>query len=106
MQAKIVYITCPDLDTAREIGRAMVEAKLAACANILPAMESIYFWKETLQTDHEAVLLLKTTAEAVPQLVARVADLHPYDLPAIVALPIEQGYPPYLDWIFREINPE
>lgn len=102
MSAMFVYVTAEDAETARRIGRAVVEARLAACANVLDGMDSIYWWEGTVQEAREAVLILKTTAERFDALAARVRALHPYDLPCIVALPVVAGHAPYLDWIARE----
>jgi len=99
MDLRFVYITCKDRDEARRIGRDLVESRLAACANILDGMNSFYYWEDQLQDDHEAVLIAKTRAERMDDLVARVCELHSYDLPCVVGLPIADGNPDYLRWV-------
>ena len=89
-----VYMTTSSLDQARVIGRRLVEARLAACANILPGMESIYHWQGKIETAQETVLIAKTRAVLVDQLTAMVKQLHSYDCPCVVALPITAGIRP------------
>jgi periplasmic divalent cation tolerance protein len=102
--AIFVYVTAPDLDTADRIGTALVEERLAACANLLPGMRSIYRWQGAVERADETVLLLKTQRSRFDALESRVRALHPYDTPCIVALPIAQGSAPYLDWIESETS--
>lgn len=97
-----VYVTAGDTDEARRIGRAAVEARLAACANVLAGMRSIYWWEGKLTESEEAVLVLKTTEDRLEALIARVKDLHSYDCPCIEALPVTAGYQPFLDWVAQE----
>jgi periplasmic divalent cation tolerance protein len=98
----VVYATTADEGEARRIGRAVVEARLAACANILPGMRSLYWWQGKLEEGQEAVLILKTTEERLPALLTRVKELHSYDCPCIEALPVVGGHAPYLDWVAQE----
>jgi periplasmic divalent cation tolerance protein len=84
---------------ARNIGKALVVSRLAACVNILDNMQSIYRWEEKIQEDSEVVLIAKTTEARVPRLIDKVKSLHSYDCPCIVSLPVIDGYPPFLDWI-------
>ncbi|MEO5338033.1 MAG: divalent-cation tolerance protein CutA [Magnetospirillum sp. WYHS-4] len=102
MAATLVYITAPGRDEAARIGRAVVEARLAACANVIPGMTSFYWWQGALQEDQEAVLILKTRPDLVDALTAKVKELHGYQVPCVVALPIEKGNPDFLDWINEE----
>ena len=99
MSACFVYITAPDKAAARDIGRALVDARLAACANILDGMTSIYRWQGKIQEDNEAVLIAKTRADLVPALTEKVRALHRYECPCIVALPVVGGSQAFLDWI-------
>jgi periplasmic divalent cation tolerance protein len=99
-----VYMTTSSLDQARVIGRRLVEARLAACANILPGMESIYHWQGKIETALETVLIAKTRAVLVDQLTAMVKELHTYDCPCVVALPITAGNPAYLRWLGQETS--
>jgi periplasmic divalent cation tolerance protein len=105
MDLRFVYITCKDRDEARRIGRDLVEQRLAACANVLAGMNSFYWWQDQLQDDEEAVLIAKTRADRMEDLVARVRALHSYDLPCVVGLPIADGNPDYLQWIRDETGP-
>jgi periplasmic divalent cation tolerance protein len=84
---------------AQKIGKALVESRLAACVNILDNMQSIYRWEEKIQEDSEVVLIAKTTQSLVSQLIDKVKSMHSYDCPCIVSLPVQDGYPPFLDWI-------
>ncbi len=97
-----VYVTCATLDEARKIGRALVESRLAACANILPGIESIYWWEGRVQADNEVALIVKTQAELLDAVIAKVRSLHSYTCPCVVAWPIAAGHPAYLDWVARE----
>lgn len=98
----MLYITAGSRDEAKKIGRALVEARLAACANVIDGMESVYWWQGELTEDREAVLIVKTRADLVAAVTARVKALHSYTVPCVVALPILDGNPDYLDWIGQE----
>jgi periplasmic divalent cation tolerance protein len=102
MNAVLVYVTAPNRDEALRIGRTVVTEGLAACANILDGMTSIFRWHGEVQQESEAVLLLKTRAELALQVVQRVQELHPYDVPAILVLPIVAGSTLFLSWIDEE----
>lgn len=104
MESVLVYITTPDVEQARRIGRYLVEKRLAACVNILPVMESLYWWDGSVQNDREAVLLAKTTAAAVEELRAAVVELHPYEVPCIVAIDMVAGHEPFLRWIHAQVT--
>ncbi len=95
----LVYITCSNLEEAKAIGKAVVEEKLAACANCISSMESIYIWKDKLQEDKEAILILKTTSQRIEELTKRVKDLHSYENPCVIYYKLEGGSKDYLDWI-------
>ena len=98
----LLYITAGSPEEARTVGRALVEARLAACANILPGMTSLYWWNDAVQEDSEAVLIVKTRKALVDRVVERVKEVHSYDCPCVVALPIEAGNPAFLQWIEDE----
>ncbi len=98
MQYCSIYITAGDEDEARRIGRILVEEKLAACVNILP-IKSIYRWEENIAEDSEVTMFVKTRAELADQVIERVKELHSYEVPCIVSLPIIKGNPDYLKWI-------
>lgn len=98
----IVYITTRDRDEAWTIGRMLVERRLAACANVVPAVDSIYWWDGRLVEDREALLLVKTSRERLEELIAAVVDAHSYEVPAVLAIDVAQGNPRYLAWLLRE----
>lgn len=97
-----VYVTTADEAEARAIGRAAVEARLAACANIIPGMKSFYWWQGALEEGAECVVIFKTRSDLVDALTAKIKALHSYDCPCVVALPIQGGNPDYLAWIDSE----
>ncbi len=98
----LVEVTTSGEEESKCIGRQVVEERLAACANIIPSVTSFYWWKGALEEDSESILLLKTTVENVEKLILRVHELHSYDNPAIISLPIKTGSKSYLDWIRDE----
>lgn len=99
----LVLVNAPP-DRAPALARALVERRLAACVNVVPAIKSFYFWDGALQEDEESTLLIKTRTALVPELTAAVRALHPYTVPEVVALPIDgrQGNPDYLAWVRAE----
>lgn len=99
-----LYATAPDAATARRIGEALVEARLAACVNILGAATSIYRWKGAVETAEETVFLVKTTADAAGQARNLILGLHPYETPAVAAIGIEEAgsNPTFLQWVSAE----
>ncbi len=97
----MAYVTCPTLEEARRIGAALVEDHLAACVN-LRAHEAIYRWEGVVETAPEYALIAKTTRAAFPRLHARVLTLHSAALPCIVAIPITDGHPAFMDWVTAE----
>ncbi len=100
-----MYVTTDGAEQARRIGRALVTERLAACANVLPGMQSIYEWKGELCEAEEAVLVLKTRSELVEKATARVLELHSYECPAVVALPIAGGSAAFAEWIREQSGP-
>jgi periplasmic divalent cation tolerance protein len=95
----IVLSTFGSVEEARQTGRTLVEERLAACVNLLPAVESIYRWKDAVQTSAETLALIKTTIARYARLEARLLELHSYEVPEIVALPLSDGSLPYLRWV-------
>ncbi len=95
----LVVSTCPDAETAQRIGYTLVCEKLAACANILPQIRSIYRWKGNIEDASEVLVLFKTTAETYARFEQRLKELHPYDVPEIIAVPLARGLPDYLAWV-------
>jgi periplasmic divalent cation tolerance protein len=98
-QFQIILCTCPDKDTAEKIAHLLVKDKLAACVNILPGLTSIYLWHERLESAQEHLLLIKANKASYPAVEKSIKKHHPYELPEIIAVPIENGSPEYLHWI-------
>ena len=99
MNTKLVYVTAPSHDEAVRIAETVVTERLAACANILNGILSIFHWEGKLCREDEAVLILKTTEEKTAALTMRIKELHSYECPCVVVLPIEGGNPAFLNWI-------
>ena len=102
MSTLLVFTNLPDRAAAERIADALIEQRLAACVNILAPCRSVYRWKDALQHDDEHPLLVKTTSERYAALEAAIRAAHPYELPEIVALPVERGLPAYLEWVAAE----
>ena len=99
-QSLVVFVTCASASEARRIASAVVESRLAACANLLPGpVESVYRWKGGVERARERLLLIKTTRAKFPALRDKIRRLHSYELPEIIAIPIAVGLPAYLAWI-------
>jgi periplasmic divalent cation tolerance protein len=101
IDALVVLVTVPNAETADAIGEALVGERLAACVNVVGGVRSIYRWKGAVERDQELLCICKTTRAQFEGLRARVVELHPYELPEVIALPIERGHAPYLEWITR-----
>jgi periplasmic divalent cation tolerance protein len=101
-----VLSTAPDAEIAERIGTVLVEEGLAACANILDGVTSIYRWKGSVEREREALMVFKTTSETVERLRLRLVELHPYDVPEVVALGVQDGHEPYLDWVRSVVGPD
>ena len=104
-RAVFVYTTWPSTVEAETAGRAIVERRLAACVNILPAMISLYWWEGKLERGEEAVMIIKTRASLSAQVSAAVKDMHSYETPAILVLPVESVEQTYLAWLLGETAP-
>ena len=103
MQTTLLVLTnCPDEESANAIALALVEERLAACVNILPRVQSVYRWQGAVESATEIPLFIKSTATNYPALEAAIRNRHPYQVPEIIALPVECGLPAYLDWIASE----
>ena len=98
----LVFCTVPDTETAQRLARTLVEERLAACVNILPGVVSVYRWQGALQQEGELLLICKTTAATYAALEARLRELHPYELPEILALEPAHALAAYADWVTRE----
>jgi periplasmic divalent cation tolerance protein len=95
----LVYCTCPDRIVAGKLAAALVERGLAACVNILPGVESVYRWQGKIERDDEILLLIKSDTAHFSALEDTISNLHPYEVPEILAVPVEAGHQPYLEWI-------
>lgn len=105
MSAIFIYVTAPSGIEAKKIADAVVTDRLAACANIIPGMRSVYHWEGKIVEQDETVVIFKTRATLFQAVEARVKELHKYSAPCIVALPVEAGSQPYIDWIMAETKP-
>jgi periplasmic divalent cation tolerance protein len=95
----ITLCTCPNQESAEEIASSLVEQGVAACINIIPKLTSIYKWQGKLEKDSEALMLIKTDQSRYQDLEQALTTLHPYELPEIIAVPVEQGLTGYLNWV-------
>jgi periplasmic divalent cation tolerance protein len=102
MSTLLVLTNLPDRAAAERLAGVLIEKRLAACVNILAPCLSVYRWKNDLQRDEEHPMLIKTTSECYPALEEAIRAGHPYELPEIIAVPIERGLPAYLDWVAAE----
>ncbi|NDV20187.1 divalent cation tolerance protein CutA [Pseudodesulfovibrio sp. JC047] len=102
MAASFVYMTCSTMVEAENIATILVERRLVACANIMEGMKSIYWWEGAVHRAEEAVLVVKTRSDLVPELTEAVKAMHEYAVPCIVAMPIHDGNPDFLQWIQAE----
>jgi periplasmic divalent cation tolerance protein len=99
----LVFTTWPSVEMAREAARMVVEEGLAACANLVPAIESIYRWEGKVETAGEVLVIFKTTRARYAEIEARIQALHPYEVPEIVGLRVEAGLPGYLRWVAESL---
>jgi len=102
----IALCTCPDAAVGARIAEALVGEGLAACVNTLPGITSVYLWKGEVQRDSEVLLLIKTTQARLPELTGRVRQLHPYELPEVIAVPVSGGLPDYIQWVISCTSPD
>jgi periplasmic divalent cation tolerance protein len=99
MTYQLLLNTCPDQQSAEKIARILIEKKLAACVNILPGLCSVYPWKDQIETAQEHLLIIKTRKDQYHNVETNILSNHPYELPEIIAVSIDQGLPEYLQWI-------
>jgi periplasmic divalent cation tolerance protein len=105
-EALVVLVTAPSEDVAKEIGRRLVDERLAACVNVVPGVTSIYRWEGARQEAPESLLVIKTRSARYADLERRVLDLHPYSVPEVVAVPVETGAAAYLRWVCDSVPAE
>lgn len=94
----VVLVTCPP-DKAQAMAARLVEDRVAACVNVVPSLQSIYRWKDEVQSEGEALLIVKTARDRFDDLKQAVLKLHPYELPEVIAVTVDQGHAPYLEWV-------
>jgi periplasmic divalent cation tolerance protein len=102
----IAYCTCPDQPSAERIAGALIDRRLAACVNLLPGVRSFFRWEGQVEDEREELLLIKTTEDRMPALRDAIAELHPYDVPELIAVRIADGLAPYTDWVREESTGE
>jgi periplasmic divalent cation tolerance protein len=100
----VVLVTAKDSVEAKQIGELLIKEKLAACVNVIPGVNSTYWWKGKIESSNEALLLLKTSREKLDDLIDRVKELHSYETPEVLALPVEKGSPDYLKWLEESLR--
>ena len=100
----MAIVTAPSLDVAERLVTAIVEERLAACGNIVPGVTSIYHWNGALQRDSEVLIIFKTTRAVLARLMARVEEIHPYDVPEVLALPVAAGLEAYTTWVAASVH--
>jgi len=101
-----VYITASGKEEAERISEALIRERLVACTNIIDDMSALFWWEGGVQSEKEVVLIAKTRADAFDRLTGRVKELHSYDCPCVIGMPIATGNPDYLAWIDEEVRPE
>ena len=99
----VVFVTAPDQDQARNIADAVLNARLAACVNIVPQLRSLYWWEGKIQDDTEVLCIMKTTRDKFAALAEAVRAAHSYEVPEIIPLPIVDGHEPYMKWIHENV---
>lgn len=95
----VVLTTCPTPESAERIARSVVEARLAACVNVIPGLRSYYVWQGQMEIGDEVLLVIKSRVELFDALQSMITSQHPYELPEVLAVPISTGFPPYLAWL-------
>lgn len=100
----LVLTTLPTADAGERLARQLVDERLIACANLVPGLTSVFRWKGEVQTDAEVLMLMKTPTARVERLFARVAELHPYEVPELLALPVAVGLDAYCRWVAAEVS--
>jgi periplasmic divalent cation tolerance protein len=106
MPALLVTCACPDRDVAERLANALVEARLAACVQVLPGVASVYRWQGAIERADEVLLLAKTWDDRLDALVATLRARHPYEVPEIMAVPAAGGLVAYLDWVREQTRPD
>lgn len=105
MSVLVVYVTCPSVRSADRVSRELVRERLAACVNQVPLRMSVFRWKGKIERAREILLVIKTRRDALKRLVEKVRELHPYEVPEVIATRVEGGLAAYLDWVRKEVHP-
>ena len=103
-KALIVLCTCPDQDSAERLANHLIKNRLAACVNITPPVKSVYRWQGEIETADEVMLFIKTGTSSYDELEQTILSLHPYELPEVIAVPVDKGQQNYLGWITQCTN--
>ena len=104
METRFIYMTASDMAEAKAISRALLEKRLVACVNLIEGMKAMYWWKGQIEEGQEVVIIGKTLADVVPEVIDAVKGIHSYECPCVVSLPVSEGNPGFLDWIMAEVN--
>lgn len=104
MSPRFLYITCKDKNEALAVGKSLLQARLVACINVMDNMTSAYWWEGEIVEDQECILIAKSSAEKNEDIIKLVNEVHSYDIPCVVALPILEGNPAYLTWMKEEMG--
>lgn len=104
MPYRLIITTCPNMEVAESLADTLVGEQLAACVNILPAGRSVYEWQGKVERESEHVLLIKSRSDRLPALKSRLREVHPYELPELIAVPIVEGLSSYLSWIDSQLD--
>lgn len=102
--ARVALVTAPSPDAAERLVRTLVDERIVACGNIMPGLTSIYHWRGAVERETEVLVVLKTTAAAVPRLLTRVPELHPYEVPELLVLTVVAGHGPYVAWLHDNVG--
>ncbi len=104
--ARVILCTIDNEIHAEQIARTLVGERLAACVSIVPRLTSIYRWRGAIEQEQETLMIIKTTGDKVPGAIAKITEMHPYEVPELISLPVDTGFQPYLDWIQGETHPQ
>ncbi len=102
----LIYSSCPDEETAGQLAAALIDRRLAACVSVLPGMTSYYVWAGQREASQEVLLMIKTMVARYADIESLLRELHPYELPEVIAVPIERGLPDYLSWVSLMTQPD
>ena len=100
----LMYVTVPDIKTAKDLARPLIQKKQAACVNIIPQITSIYEWEGKIEEDNEVVMLIKTATSNIDEISTFIRKNHPYDVAAVISVKIDNGNPPFLDWVSNTVK--